>query len=499
LVDELCARNRKEDVSYDFIPLAYMTPYACSDVHYTWLIFKRLVVQISSHDDLKNLYVSEIALLRVLFETEHAGAKINRQYLNDVEPVLQSEILQLEQEIYNEIGYQFNIDSDDQLTDAMLKAGIKLTKLTKGSKKAIQEGKPDKVAYSVDKEVLAYLAAQYPFADKVLRYRKLQKLKDTYIIGIRDLLDDNDFLHSDYNQNVRTGRMSSREPNLQNIPARDKTIRKAFVTPSDEYVMFFFDYSQIELRLTADRSKDPALLACYPFHGKGEDVHTLTLAEVVLSQPLDQVKAMKSDKTGHVEVFGQCGCPACLYDFYRNVAKRVNFGIIYGVSDKGLVPQVSTPARQVSREECHAYIQAYLKKYEGVKEWIRATEVFMKKHGYVQNSFGRFRRLPNIKSMQKWEMERAARQGVNFLIQGEAADLFKIASVRVFDLLRKLNARSRLVNYVHDELQLYLHKDEMELIKPIKKAMEDFEYSVPIVAEAAYSLTDWGSKKELKE
>lgn len=502
LRDQLCGKNKKEDITYDYIPIVEMTPYACADVHYTLLLYKKFIIAVAKHDALRRLYVNEMSLMRDLLDTEHGGVKIDVEYLKGLAPEFETEVKKAEEEIYAAIGYRFNIGSDDQLIQALDTAGCKLTKLTKGSKKKIKEDpEHGKVQFAVDKEVMEGLAAKYPFADQILRYRSLTKLKGTYIDNIQELVDKDHFLHCDYNQNVSTGRMSSKEPNLQNIPARNKSIRRAFIVPDDEWIFVFIDYSQVELRLTADRSQDPTLVSCYPFEGKGQDVHTLTLSDVVLRQPLDVILKMKSDKTGHLEKPQRgesCECPYCQYEFYRNIAKRVNFGIIYGAQAPTIQRQVSTPTRFVPVDQCEEYIAAYFRKYPGVKEWIRMTESFMKRHGYVQNSFGRYRRLPIDRTMQRWQVERACRQGVNFLIQGEAADLFKTAAVRVNQIFRRENARSRLVNFVHDELQFYWHKSELHLLKEVKKTMEDFNYKVPIVAELSYSQTDWGAKKELK-
>ena len=498
----LCARNKKEDISYDYIPLEHITPYACADVHYTYLIFKELAVALVKSSDTKALYSQEMRLTRILFDTEHNGVKIDVDYLASIEPQFDIEIAQLEKSIYAAVGYEFNIASPTQLVDALQKAGVTLTKVSKASKKAAANGEDVPIKYSADKEVLESLAATHPFASQILTYRNLEKTKNTYAIGIRELVDAQNCVHPSFNQNVSTGRMSCTDPNCQNIPARDKTIRKAFITPGNEYLFVFFDYSQIELRLTADRSSDPTLLSCYPFDAEGRDVHTITLADVVLKRPIDEVNAMKKDKTGHTQTppRGQlCKCPACRYDFYRNVAKRVNFGIIYGAGPYAIQQQVSKPSEIVPVEECKEYIDRYFEKYPGVKEWIDRTQRFMKKHHYVQNTFGRYRQLEIDRTMEKWQIDRACRQAVNFLIQGEAADLFKNAAIRVDEFLRKQGARTRLVNFVHDEIQFYWHKDEIGLIKEVKRLMEDFDrYQVPIVAEMSYSPTDWSTKKELK-
>lgn len=503
----ICARNKKDDISYDYIPLNEMVPYACADVHYTLILFKKLITALIRDNDLKRIYINEMQLTRVLLDTEHDGVKIDVEYLKNLGPEFEAELADLRAAIFEATGYEFNINSPDQLVEALQKAGVVLTKLSKKTKEAMRSGIAiDKPKFSVDKEVLEFLAAKYEFAEKILKFRNLDKLKGTYIDSIQELVDSDLFLHCDYNQNVTTGRMSSREPNLQNIPARNKAIRKGFVVnDTSEYFFVFIDYSQVELRLTADRSEDQTLLSCYPWPGKGtaQDVHTLTLADVVLGLPVADVLAMKSDKTGHIakpQRGESCECRACKYDFYRNIAKRVNFGIIYGAGPEAIQRQVSTPTRLVTKAECEEYIAKYFKKYPGVKEWIMMTQAFMKRNGYVQNSFGRYRRLPDAASrkMQKWQIERACRQGVNFLIQGEAADVFKTAAVRVKKIFQREKAKTRLVNFVHDELQFYWHRKEMHLLKEVKQEMENFNYKVPLVAEISYSKTDWADKKELK-
>lgn len=493
------AENTKKEVSYDFIPLFTMAPYACADTHYTWLLWKRFLIQVAGHADLKKLYVNEMQLTRVLLDVEHTGVKIDRDYLLATGPKLQDEIDKHAEEIFADVGFRFNIGSDDQLIDALQKSGVKLTKLTKGAQKKQKEGVTDGLQFSVDKEVLEFLATKYPFAYKVQKHRQIQKIKGTYVDSILELMDSDHFLHTSFNQNVSTGRMSSKEPNVQNIPARDKTIRRAFMVPDDEYFFVFIDYSQVELRLTAHHSQDQVLLACYPWEGKGKDVHSITCSEVVMGVTLEELAKMKNDDTGHDKLAAACECPKCITDFMRSIAKRVNFGIIYGAGAGAIQRQVSKPSRQVTKEQCQEYIDKYFQKYRGVREWILSVQHFMQRHGYVQNTFGRYRRLPNVKSAKKWERERAERQGGNFLIQGDAADLFKEAAVRVRKVFREHDAKSKLVNFVHDELQFYWHKSELHLLKPVKKVMEDFpQFSVPIVAEVSYSTDYWSGKKELK-
>jgi DNA polymerase I-like protein with 3'-5' exonuclease and polymerase domains len=503
LKSHIHSRNKIDEITYDFIPLDIIAPYACADTHYTYILYKRFVSMVAGHADLRRLYGHEMQLTRVLFEMEHSGAKIDRAYLTALGPKLQDNIDKAEKVVYDAIGYKFNIGSDDQLRDALLKAGVKLTKLTKGGAAKRRQKLPVTASdYSVDKEVLEFMAAEYPFADKVQNYRQAQKIKGTYQEGILDLLDAEDFLHSSFNQNVTTGRMSSKEPNVQNIPSRDKTIRKAFIIPNDEYVMVFIDFSQVELRLTAHHSQDPVLLSCYPFEGPGQDVHSITCAEIVMGITLEELARRKNDKTGHIandNSIEVCECNYCVVDFMRTIAKRVNFGIIYGAMGPTIARQVSKPNRPVSGEQCEEYIKKYFQKYRGVKEWISYICQIARRNGYVQNSFGRFRRIPLIKSKNRWERERAERQFVNFMIQGDAADVFKESFVRVDKIFKREKAKSRIINVVHDEIQFYWHKKELGLLKEVKQEMENFpQFSVPLIAEISYSTRDWGSKRALK-
>jgi len=505
LKDHPWASVKKTDISYDQVPLQVLAPYACADVHYTWVMFRDLYAQVMSHDGLKILLKNEIELSQTLYEVETRGVKIDVPYLQSLIGPFKQEIAEAEKEVYASIGYEFDIDSNEQLIKALQKAGCHLTKLTKKGRDKQQKGlEPLAKEFSVDNEVLESLAATYDFAHKIQTYREKRKMLKTYVNNIIKLVDENHYLHSRFNANVATGRMSSSDPNVQNIPGKNKDIRRAFTVPevigfegqgSDEYVFVFADYSQVELRLTAHWSQDPTLLAAYSdlapgWIGKEQDVHTITLADVVLSRPLAEVQAILKDES-HPE--------NAEVKWRRNIAKRVNFGIIYGAGPGAIQRQVSTPQKFVSRDECKLYIDKYLQKYQGVNSWIQVTQLHMRRTGFLRNTFGRYRRLPLGNSKQKWERERAGRQGVNFLIQGDAADLFKQAVVRVRNFLREQNAKTKIVNFVHDEIQFYWHKDEYHLLRPVKELMEDFpQFRIPIIAEFAVSRRDWAGKKELK-
>lgn len=495
MADHFFASNRKDDISYDFIELDTMTPYACADVHYTWVLIDKFLPPVRDHAELSNLFDNETELLRVLFETEHEGIHIDAGYLKDLAPKLIEEIALREQQVYDAIGYKFSIGSNHELIKALLGAGCKLTNLTDKGRKLKKAGEltdPEKY-FSVDKEVLELLATEYAFAETIQNYRKLCKLKSTYVDGILDKLDDNCYLHTSINQNVRTGRMSSSNPNVQNIPANDSRIRRAFITPNSEYIFVFIDYSQVELRLTAHYSQDPELLSCYPFEGPGRDVHSLTCADIVMNISYEEVLRLKSDKEGHDPFVGICPCNSCLIGFNRIIAKRTNFGIIYGAGGWTISKQVSTPLRRVSPEECEIYIEGYFEKYAGVKQWISLTRGEILRNGHVQNVFGRYRRFKNVSKLP-WAVQQGCfRQGVNFLIQGSAADVFKQAITRVDKIIKGTGIR--LVNVVHDEIQFYWPMNRLDLVKDVKAEMEDFDFTVPLVADVSFSKRSWADKK----
>lgn len=498
LKDHYYNRNKKDQISYDLIPIEDMVPYACADVHYTWLLHKHFFQALLEDPSLVKLYINEMQLMRVLFEMEHGGVKINKGYLEKIGPEMIAEVLRAEKEVYEQVGYEFNIGSTPQLIEAVKKAGITLTKYTKTSMEKLAKNliTEEEATYSVDAEVLEELAATYPFAKAVLDYRGLLKLNNTYVDGILDKLDDWEFIHSSFRQNVRTGRMSSSAPNCQNIPNRDKRIKKAFTVPDEDHVFVFIDYSQIELRLTAHYSQDPLLLSCYPFDGEGRDVHSLTTAGVIMGMEYDAFLEMREDKTEHDPDNPLCACNMCVANEKRQIGKTVNFAIIYGAGGATVQRQVSTPQKPVSVEACKGYIRNYMDTYRGVKHWIKRTESEVQRDLCVQNVFGRYRRFPDINHVDDMARFRRLRQASNFLIQGSAADLFKYALVRVAKMIEGTGIR--VVNVVHDDIQFYFPKNKLHLLKYVVEAMEDFSFDVPIVADVEFSLDNWGNKKELK-
>jgi len=422
-------KKHKRDINYGLIPLDIMTPYASSDAHYEFALYKKKLPQIVADRYLMELYLVEIKLMWVLLAIEHNGVFIDKEYLEAAGPRLEKESDELKQKIIQKLG-KVNVNSVKSLVPALEAIGIKFSKKTKIG-----------AAFALDHEVLEALASKYQVCEDLLEYRSLTKIRSTYVDSILEKLDDDQGLHCTYNQNVTTGRMASRAPNLQNIPAKDKTIRKAFVVPkeivckscgyvgkgfivsdkcpqcassqvvnSNDYVMVFIDFNQMEVRCTAHYSNDPILLSVY--NVTHEDVHTRTMCEI-FGYNYNEAIAILEDENHpkYNKVY-----------FDRKIAKITNFLIIYGGSAKTLSVRISTPKKQYTEKECQRYIDQYFAKLKGVKRWINDTKMSLRKMGEVQNFFGRYRRFPELASMlkwssNKWKVERCERQAVNFLIQ----------------------------------------------------------------------------------
>lgn len=489
----------KEDVHYGFVPVDLMTEYAALDTYLTWCVYVHVVSAMTMGKKLQQLYINEIKLSKAILDAEEAGVKIDRRYLKQLDQEYLTAAEDLKAELGEQLGKDVLLSSPQQLSKAFIKAGVPLVRKTDGSAScaSCQAGTCD-LHFQTDARVLQKLEHEHEAVAKVLQLRTVEKLRGTYVAGILDKITDQDILHCSFNQNVKTGRMSSTNPNLQNIPGRDTSIRRAFVCPDPEYVYLFCDYSQVEVRLTAHYSQDPLLLDAY---AKNQDVHTRTMCEMFGHDYTEVSIALQREDKTHPQYKE--------WKAYRNIAKRINFGIIYGVGAPGLSEQIPRPAQYAGLSHkqwvqvCQQYIDQYLDKYLGVKRFINEGGRTVSRYSQVENSFGRVRHLPHAKATKilgdrskYWLEARARRQGVNFLIQGTAADLFKTAVVRVHDLLKP--TESRIVNFVHDEIQIYLHQGDMRLLKEIKNVMEDFpEFTVPIITDMEFSLTNWAEKESI--
>ncbi len=379
----------------------------------------------------------EMPLVATLYDMERAGVKIRPDELKEYGDRLAVQIAEVEQEIYKEAGEEFNINSPKQL-------GVILF-----DKLKMPGGKKTKTGYSTAADVLEKLAPDYPVVSKILHYRQLTKLKSTYADGLRGCIGADGRIHSSFNQTITaTGRISSTEPNLQNIPIRmeiGRLIRKVFV-PEEGYVFVDADYSQIELRVLAHMSGDEGLIEAYR---QAQDIHRMTASQV-FHIPFEEVT-----------------------DTERRNAKAVNFGIVYGISSFGLSQDLS-----ITRKEAEDYIQQYFKTYPGIKEFLDGQVREAKEKGYVVTMFGRRRPVPEIASGNFMQRSFGERIAMNSPIQGTAADIIKIAMVRVNRRLKEEGLSSRLILQVHDELLIEAAREELKRVHQILD--EEMEQAVQL-------------------
>ena len=368
----------------------------------------------------------EMPLTLVLFSMEEEGIRVNPEALKDYGEALSGKITELEQEIYREAGCEFNINSPKQLGEILFE------------KMGLPGGKKTKTGYSTAADVLEKLSGEYPVVKHILEYRGLTKLKSTYADGLAAYIEDENRIHSTFNQTITaTGRISSTEPNLQNIPIRmelGRQIRKVFI-PKDGYCFMDADYSQIELRVLASMSGDERLIEAYRSHA---DIHRTTASQV-FHIPFEEVT-----------------------DLQRRNAKAVNFGIVYGISSFGLSEDLS-----ISRKEAAAYIEQYFETYPQVKQFIDSLVKDAKKNGYAVTLYGRRRPVPELFSSNFMQRSFGERVAMNSPIQGTAADIIKIAMIRVFERLKKEGLKSKLILQVHDELLIETALEEEEQVRMI--------------------------------
>ena len=368
----------------------------------------------------------EVPLIFTLDSMEKWGIRVKGEELKAYGAKLRIRIAELEKKIYEQAGEEFNINSPKQL-------GVILFE-----KMGIPGGRKTKTGYSTAADILEKLAPEQPIINDILEYRQLTKLKSTYADGLSAVIEEDGRIHSTFNQTITaTGRISSTEPNLQNIPVRmelGRLIRKVFV-PADGFVFLDADYSQIELRVLAHMSGDEKLIQAYR---EAEDIHRLTASEV-FHVPFDEVT-----------------------DLQRRNAKAVNFGIVYGISSFGLSQDLS-----ISRKEAAEYIEKYFETYPKIKGFLDGLVKAGKENGYVSTMFGRRRPIPELKSGNFMQRSFGERVAMNSPIQGTAADIIKIAMNRVYQRLKQEGLQSRLVLQVHDELLIETRKEELEIVSHI--------------------------------
>ena len=406
--------------------------YVCSCARAVWQLKDGYLYEIKKNNQEKLFYEIEMPLIEVLAGMQIAGMKVEKNLLIDYGRELQEKINTLEKEIFELAGEEFNLKSPKQLGDLLF------------DKLGLPAGKKTHRGYATDAETLEGLRDKHPIIDKILEHKQYIKLKSTYIDGLEGVINPNTGrIHSNFNQTITaTGRLSSTEPNLQNIPVRmeaGKKIRKMFV-PDDGYVYIDADYSQIELRILADMANDEVMINAF---NNDEDIHTTTAS---------QIFHMKKE-----EVTPEL----------RAKAKAVNFGIVYGQGEFSLGQDLG-----ISRKEAKEYIDMYFEHFSGIKDYMRNNINFAKEKGYVETIFNRRRYVPEIKSSNFNIRSFGERIAMNMPIQGSAADIIKIAMVEVYRRLQ--GKKSKLILQVHDELLVEAEKSEVEEVsKIVKESMEN--------------------------
>ncbi len=454
-IEELIGKKGKNQLSMREVALEKQTEYAVEDADITLQLKEHFEKELGEANTQKLFDDIEIPLLRVLAAMELEGINLDEAFLNSLSEELDNDIKTLETKIYAEAGEAFNIASPKQLGDILFDK-LKLVDKPKKTKTG---------QYATGEEILSYLAKDHAIVRHVLDYRGLAKLKSTYVDALPTQVEPSTGrVHTDYMQTVAaTGRLSSNNPNLQNIPIRTergRQVRKAFIPRNDDYVLLAADYSQIELRIIAALSKEETMIEAFK---NGEDIHAST-ASKVFNIPLAEVTREQ-----------------------RSNAKTVNFGIIYGVSAFGLSNQTD-----LSRSESKDLIDTYYATYPKLRRYISEQIDFARENGYVQTVLGRRRYLNDINSRNAVVRGAAERNAVNAPIQGSAADIIKIAMIRIYDKLITGNFKTKMLLQVHDELVFDVHKPELEAIKTlVKTEMENaYKLEVPLVVDLGVG-NDW--------
>jgi DNA polymerase-1 len=436
------------------ISIARAADYACADADMTGRMSQLLEAELKS-EGLWDLFIEvEMPLVPVLWRMERNGIALDIILLRDMSQEMFTEMARIEDEIYRSVGYKFNINSTQQL-GRMLFDELKLP-----------PGRKTKSGYSTDISVLEGLRGAHPVIGHVIEYRQLAKLKSTYVDALPALIDpETGRVHTSFNQTVTaTGRLSSSDPNLQNIPVRTeigKRIRQAFVAPGDGFKLLSADYSQIELRVMAHLSQDPGLLAAF---AHDEDIHSATASHVFGVETSEVTPEM------------------------RRIAKVVNFGVIYGMGDYGL-----EQATGLSRQEAATFIDAYFEKYRGVRDYVQSTLTQVREKGYVQTILGRRRHIPEIKSSNYQARQAAERMAINMPVQGTAADIMKLAMINIQNEINVSGLQSKMLLQVHDELLFEVPQAEIERMKRLVPEIMSaaMELSVPLKVDIKLG-RNWG-------
>ncbi|MDR1810369.1 MAG: DNA polymerase I [Prevotella sp.] len=446
-IDELIGAKGKNQKSMRDIPKHIICDYACEDADITLKLKHILEKEIAENKLEKLFYDIELPLIYVLADMEYIGVSVDTEALKESSKSIGKQIRQIEQEIFRMAGTEFNLNSARQVGEILFD---KLSIIDKAKKTKTGQ-------YTTGEEILEKLRDKHPIVGKILDYRGLKKLLSTYIDALPQLLNPVDNkIHTSYNQTVTaTGRLSSSNPNLQNIPIRDeqgKEIRRAFVCDKDCFFLSA-DYSQIELRIMAHLSQDANMVEAF---NEGEDIHAATAAKIY-KIPINEVSKDM-----------------------RRKAKTANFGIIYGISVFGLAERLSIP-----RSEAKELIDGYFETYPDVKKYMDESIAAAREKGYVETVFGRKRYLPDINSRNAVVRGYAERNAINAPIQGSAADIIKVAMVRIFERFKQEKLNSKMILQVHDELNFNVTADELPVAKQIVvEEMENaYKLLIPLKAD----------------
>ena len=448
-IERLIGEKGKKQGSMRDVSLEDITQYAAEDTDVTFQLFSILQKELQDKS-LKSVFENiEVPLVSVLNDMEHEGVCVDVPFLNAYSKELQEQVLNAQNSIFESAGVEFNIASPQQVGKVLFEH-LKLSDKPKKTKTG---------QYQTDEETLQSLQGKHPCVDHILQFRTLQKLKSTYVDALPEMVNSHTGrVHTSFNQAVAaTGRLSSQNPNLQNIPIRTdlgREIRKAFVPSDTDRVLLSSDYSQIELRIIAHISKDPGMIEAFK---QGIDIHTAT-ASKVWGVPIEEV-----DKD------------------MRRKAKTVNFGIIYGISAFGLSQRVGIP-----RFEAKEIIDNYFAQFPGIKKYMDDTIAFARDNGYVETISGRRRNLRDINSRNANIRGFAERNAINAPIQGSAADMIKIAMINIADWLKSTDLKTQMILQVHDELLFDVPKNELETVQSkVKEIMEGaMVLDVPVLVES---------------
>ncbi len=446
-IEDLIGKGRQQKTMRE-VPKETVKEYAAEDADITLQLYEKLLPLLKENGVEKLFYELEMPLVPVLSRMEANGVKIDTGNLQQISEAFGSEIHKIEGQIYEAAGTPFNIASPKQLGEILFEK-LRIDEKAKKTKTG---------QYATGEDVLQKLAHKHPIINLILDYRSFTKLKSTYLDALPALVNPRDgLIHTSYNQAVTaTGRLSSNNPNLQNIPVRTekgREIRRAFVPRSPQYTLLAADYSQIELRIIAHLSQDPAMVNDFNL---GHDIHAATAAKV-FHVPMDQVTKEQ-----------------------RSRAKAVNFGIIYGMSAFGLAERM-----ELSRSEAADIIKKYFEEYAGIKEYMNRSIALARERGYAETILGRRRYLRDINGANSVVRGFAERNAINAPIQGSSADMIKIAMIGIHQEMERLKMQSKMILQVHDELVFDAHLDELDALKTIvqDKMVNALPLSVPVIVE----------------